>query len=319
MGESVNPLVSIVTPSYNQGRFIRQTIESVLSQDYAPIEYMVIDGGSTDETLEVLKSYGDRFYWVCEKDQGQSNAINKGWSRARGEILAWLNSDDIYLPGAISKAVAFLQKNPKVGPAYGEGYHIEENGRILERYPTEPFSRQRLKETCYICQPTVFIPKAVLDEVGLLDESLEYCMDYDLWFRIAKKYAFGYVPGYLACTRFHSETKTRGQRFKAHKEILAVVHRYTESVPPSWIYGYGHAFLERFFDRSKPWENLFFVIGLIGLSMGKFLQYNHRTPFSEYHRWWEWLRHNFKWKLLLGSSQKENNEPQIIDDKGKRD
>jgi glycosyltransferase involved in cell wall biosynthesis len=302
MGESSNPIVSIVTPSYNQGRFIGQTIESVLSQDYAPMEYMVIDGGSTDETIDILKSYGDRFYWVSEKDKGQSNAINKGWSRARGEILAWLNSDDIYLPEAISKAVAFLQNNPKAGAVYGEGYHIEENGRILERYPTEPFNWQRLKETCYICQPTVFIRKAVLDEVGLLDESLDYCMDYDLWFRIAKKYAFGYLLEYLACTRFHRETKTRGQRVKVHKEILTVVQRYSPSVHPSWIYAYGHAFLERYFDRSKAWENLFFVISLIAFSMGKFLQYNRRIPFSEYQRWWEWLKHHFKWKLLLDSN-----------------
>jgi glycosyltransferase involved in cell wall biosynthesis len=315
----LNPLVSIVTPSYNQGRFIGQTIESVLTQDYAPIEYMVIDGGSTDETIAILKSYGNRFYWISEKDKGQSNAINKGWSRSRGEILAWLNSDDIYLPGAISKAVAFLQDSQKAGAVYGEGYHIEEDGRILERYPTEPFSWQRLKEKCYICQPTVFIRKTVLEEVGFLNENLQYCMDYDLWFRIARKYVFGYVPEYLACTRFHSETKTLGQRVKVHKEILAVVRRHTQSVPPSWIYGYGHAFLERYFDRSNPWENLFFVIALIGLSMGKFLQYNHRIPFAEYRRWWKSLRQNFKSKLLLRSSREgKNNGLQIVDDKSKR-
>lgn len=289
-----NPLVTLVTPSFNQGRFIKETIESILSQNYTPIEYMVIDGGSTDETLEILKSYRNRFYWISEKDQGQSNAINKGWRRARGEILAWLNSDDIYLPGAISKAVFFLKSHPEAGAVYGEGYHIEEDGRIIERYPTEPYNRQRLAETCYICQPTVFIRRAVLEEVGFLDENLQYCMDYDLWFRIVKKYAFGYVPEYLACTRFYRESKTLGQRVKVHKEILRVVHRHNQLVPPSWIYGYGHAFLERYLDRSKPLGNFFFIIGLIGLSMSKFLEYNHRVPFSEYQRWWEWLRPHFK-------------------------
>jgi glycosyltransferase involved in cell wall biosynthesis len=206
--EPAYPLVTVVTPSFNQGRFIRETIESVLAQNYPSIEYLVIDGGSTDETLGILKKYPGRFYWVSEKDKGQANAINKGWSRARGEILAWLNSDDVYLPGAISKAVAFLQDHPEVGTGYGEGYHIDEEDQVIERYPTEPFDRERLKETCFICQPTVFIRRKVLEEVGFLDESLRYCMDYDLWFRMARKFKFGYLPEYLACTRFYKGTNT---------------------------------------------------------------------------------------------------------------
>lgn len=302
----MNPLVSIVTPSYNQGRFIKETIESVLSQDYRPVEYLVFDGGSTDETMAVLRSYGDVFSWVSEKDKGQSNAINKGWSRARGEILAWLNSDDIYLPGAISKAVAFLQDHPECGAVYGEGYHIEENGKIIERYPTEPFDRKRLTETCYICQPTVFIRKEVLQEIGFLDEGLRYSMDYDLWFRIARRYDFGYLPEYLASTRFYRETKTLGQKVQVHKEILEVVHRYHQSVPASWVYGYSHAFLEKYLDRSKPLENLIFIMGLIVLSLEKFLAYNHRVPRAECQLWWGWLKHHFKWKKLRGPQSTVN-------------
>jgi glycosyltransferase involved in cell wall biosynthesis len=294
----LNPLVSIVTPSYNQGRFIGQTIESVLSQDYAPIEYMVIDGGSTDETIAILKSYGDRFYWVSEKDKGQSNAINKGWSRSRGEILAWLNSDDVYLPGAISKAVQFLETHPEIGAVYGEGYHIESGGQIIERYPTEPFNRTRLIETCYICQPTVFIRKSVLENVGPLDEGLHFGMDYDLWFRIAKKHDFGYIPEYLASTRFYHDTKTLAHRVQAHKEILDIVYRHYQRVPPSWVLGYGHAFWERYLDRSQPWQNFFFIVGLIALSFEKFLQYNHKVPFSELNRWLNWLKNHFEWKKL---------------------
>ena len=294
----ITPLVTIVTPSYNQGRFIRETIESVLSQDYRPIEYMVFDGGSTDETTEVLKSYGDRFYWVSEKDNGQSNAVNKGWSRASGQILGWLNSDDIYLPGAISRAVDFLNHHPEVVAVYGEGYHIEEDGRIIERYPTEPFNRQRLTETCYICQPTVFIRKAVLEEIGLLDENLRYCMDYDLWFRIARRYDFGYLTEYLACTRFYRGTKTLGQKVQVHKEILEIVFRHNKSVPPSWVYAYGHALLERYFSRSSFLGNFFFVTSLIGLSLGKLLAYNHRVPIAEWRHWWQWLKHNFRWKYF---------------------
>ncbi len=293
-----NPLVSIVTPSYNQGRFIRETIESVLSQDYSSIEYIVLDGGSTDETLEILKSYGDRFHWVSEKDHGQAHAINKGWRQARGDIFAWLNSDDVYLPGSITKAVDYLGKNPETGAVYGEGYHIREDGTIIERYPTEPFDAQRLKETCFICQPTVFIRRKVLEDVGFLDESLKYSMDYDLWFRIAKKYPWGYIPEFLACTRFYLATKTLGQRAAVHREILSVVFHHNQTVPPSWIYGYGHAVLEQYLDRSKPWVNPIFVAALIGLSTWKFLHYNHRVPPGEYRRWWQWLRNYFHWKWL---------------------
>lgn len=290
--------MTVVTPSYNQGRFIRETIESILSQDYSPLEYMIMDGGSTDETLEILKDYGDRLHWVSEKDRGQSHAINKGWGRARGEVLAWLNSDDIYLPGAISKAVDYFEKNAGAGAIYGEGYHIREDGTVIERYPTEPFNAQRLKETCFICQPTVFIRKRVVEDVGFLDESLKYSMDYDLWFRIAKRYAWGYVPEFLACTRFYAATKTLGQRAAVHREILSVVYRHYRTVPPSWIYGYGHAVLEQHLNRSKPWVNPIFVVALIGLSTWKFLQFNHRVPASEYRRWWQWLRHFFHWKWL---------------------
>ncbi len=297
--ELTNPLVSIVTPSYNQGRFIQETIESVLSQDYSPIEYMIIDGQSTDETCEILKSYQDRFFWISEKDRGQAHAINKGWRRSRGEILAWLNSDDVYLPGAVSKAVTFLANHQEVGAIYGEGYHIEADGQVMERYPTEPYDSNRLAETCIICQPTVFIRRSVLDEIGFLDETLQYCMDYDFWFRISKKFTWGYLSEYLASTRFYSQTKTLGQRVKVHKEILQVVYRHNGYVPPSWIYGYSHAFWENYFERTKPLENSLFIIGLILLSMEKFMVYNRRVPASEWRRWWNWLTAHLSWKSFF--------------------
>lgn len=291
-------MVSIVTPSFNQGRYIRETIESVLSQNYTPIEYLVIDGGSADETVSILKNYGNRFYWVSEKDRGQSHAINKGWRRAKGEILAWLNSDDIYLPGAVRKAVEFLERNPTVGAVYGEGYHIREDGTIIERYPTEPFNPQRLKETCFICQPTVFVRRKILDDVGYLDESLKFCMDYDLWFRITKKYSWGYLPDFLACTRFYADTKTLSQKSAVHREILMVVYRHHHSVPPSWVYAYGHAVLEKYLDRKKPWIIPFFILGLISLSSWEFFKYNRRVPFSELRLWLEWVKHHFPRKWL---------------------
>jgi glycosyltransferase involved in cell wall biosynthesis len=296
----MNPLVTVVTPSYNQGQFVRETIESVLSQDYSPLEYLVIDGGSTDGTLEVLKSYGERLFWISEKDDGQADAVNKGWRRARGEILGWLNSDDIYLPGAVSKAVAALQDNPSVAAVYGEGYHIDKAGNVLERYPTEPFSRSRLAETCYICQPTVFMRRSVLESVSLLDKQLKYCMDYDLWFRFARSHDMAHIPDYLACTRLYPETKTLGQRAKAHREILDVVCRECGAVPASWVYGYAHAVLVPTFDRTHRLGNSLFVLGLVAIAMKTFLQYNHRIPLSEFRRWYGWFRQHFQWTHLSG-------------------
>ncbi len=302
----MQPLVTIVTPSFNQGHFIHETIESVLSQDYRPVEYIVMDGGSTDETLDILESYGDRFHWVSEKDKGQTHAINKGWHKAQGTYLAWLNSDDIYLPGAVSQAVAFLEKNPTIGAVYGEGYHIEENGDIIERYPTEPFDRKRLIETCFICQPTVFIRRSVLEQVGFLDENLHYCMDYDLWFRIAKHNEMGHIKEYLACTRLYKETKTLGQRVQAHQEILQVVHRHTNSVPPSWVYGYAHAVLERHLDRTQKVGNFLFVLGLVFLGIKTFLKFNHRVPISEFYRWCGWVRRNFRRDVFFPPRRNES-------------
>ena len=290
------PLITVVTPSYNQGRFIKDTIESVLSQDYSPVEYMVMDGGSSDETISILNNYRDRFYWVAEKDKGQSNAINKGWGRAQGDILAYLNSDDIYLPQALSKAATYLVKHPEVAAVYGEGYHIKEDGTVIERYPTEPYNRKRLAETCFICQPTVFVRRSVLEEIGFLDESLSYCMDYDLWFRIAERCTWGYLPEYLACTRLYSETKTMGKRAEAHKEIMKVVYRHNHFVPPNWIYAYGHALCERYFNRGKKWGNRLFIMMLICISLIKFMEYNHYVPRSEWSRWREWVMCNFRTK-----------------------
>ncbi len=154
------PLVTVVTPSFNQARFIRQTIESVLTQSYPRIEYLVMDGGSTDETRAILESYGDRLAWVSAPDRGQTDAINKGWRRARGTIVAYLNSDDTYLPGAVEKAVAGLCAYPEAGALYGEGYHVDEAGRVIDRYPTEPFDMSERRCTRRSSAPSAGISDA---------------------------------------------------------------------------------------------------------------------------------------------------------------
>lgn len=233
------PLVSIITPSYQQGKYIQETIESVLNQDYINIEHIVIDGGSTDNTLDILKSYshlGDRFYWVSEKDRGQSHAVNKGIHMAKGDIIGWLNSDDTYLPQAVSKAVKTLVEHKEWGMVYGRANYTDEHSRVIGPYPVEPFSHQRLYETCYICQPAAFIRKHVLDAVGGIDENFHFCMDYDLWMRISKNYEFGYIPQNLATSRMHSESKTMTlyHRLGLPEIIRASIKNYG-SVSEHWL------------------------------------------------------------------------------------
>jgi len=232
------PFVTIVTPSFNQGKFIRETIESVLNQDYPNIEYWVIDGGSTDETIDILKSYGDSINWVSEKDCGQADAVNKGISRAQGSIIGWLNSDDTYLEGSISHVVNFMNDHPEADMIYGEGYFIDTNSNIIDRYNTEKFNRKRLAETCMICQPTVFLTKEIVNKVGLLDENLDLCMDYELWMKIADIGKVMYTSKYLATSRMYAENKTLSRRKEVHKEICNTIYKHYGYVPFIWIYGY---------------------------------------------------------------------------------
>ena len=232
------PLVSVITPSYNQGQFIQQTIESVLNQDYANIEYIVIDGGSTDETIAILNSYGNKIIWVSEKDEGQADAVNRGIRMASGEIIGWLNSDDTYLPGSIRKAVSFFNKYSNVQMLYGEAYYTDKEGNITSRYPTKPFNYDNLAHECFICQPSAFIRKNVLFDVGLLRKDLQLCMDYELWMRIGKKYTIASIPDYFSTSRLYSENKTLGRRDEVYKEIFKTVKHHYGYVPISWVYGY---------------------------------------------------------------------------------
>jgi glycosyltransferase involved in cell wall biosynthesis len=287
------PLVTVVTPSFNQGRFIRETIDSVLGQGYPAVEYLVMDGGSTDGTVDVLKDYGERIAWVSEPDGGQSAAINKGWRQARGTVLAYLNSDDTYLPGAVERAVAALRQQPEVDVVYGEGYHVDVAGRILDRYPTEPFSPERLAEACFICQPTVFIRRRAAERVGYLDESLQFCMDYDLWIRLACVARFAHVPEYLATSRLHPDNKTLSQSARVHAEILRVVWRHFGHVPPSWVYAYANAVLGP--RPTTAWAATRFTARLIALTGVTLVRYNRRIPLSALARWprlfrWAWRR-----------------------------
>ena len=220
-------LVSIVTPSYNQARFIEGTIQSVLSQDYPQIEYLVVDGGSTDHSADIIRRYADRLTgWVSEKDRGQTDAINKGFARATGEILAWINSDDTYEPGAVSAAVEFLREHPEVGMVYGDCNYINEQGEVIGRFHSKQTSYRRIRQGYnHIPQQTMFFRAELWKQLGPLDPSFHFAMDYDLWTRIAARSEIKYGPQTWANFRLHTSAKTLMADDRFWPEMLRVHYR----------------------------------------------------------------------------------------------
>lgn len=221
------PLVSIVTPSFNQARFLEATIQSVLSQNYPRLEYMIVDGGSTDGSLEIIKKYASRLtWWISEKDQGQTDALNKGFGHARGDILAWLNSDDTYEPGAVAGAAKFLQMHREVGLVYGDANYIDENGRRVGRFPAAQTDLRLLRQGfVHIPQQASFFRGELWRTLGPLDPSFYFAMDYDLWVRIASRAALKYLPETWANFRLHAAGKTLAADDRCWPEMLRVHYR----------------------------------------------------------------------------------------------
>jgi glycosyltransferase involved in cell wall biosynthesis len=228
------PLVSIVTPSYNQGRFLEATIRSVSEQDYPRLEYMVIDGGSSDESVAVIRRYAEQLaYWESQPDRGQAHAVNKGLQRARGEILGWLNSDDLLAPAAVRLAVEVFQSLPGVDVVYGRLRRIDETGRPVPT-PSLPkdrleFDRSQVIGECIVNQPGAFWRRSIMERVGWLDERLEYSLDYEYWMRMALAGAkFKRLDRVMADFRLSAGSKTVGQtaaqareQFQTLEEALA--------------------------------------------------------------------------------------------------
>lgn len=220
-------LVSIVTPSYNQARFLEDTIQSVLGQTYPHIEYIVIDGGSTDGSREIVERYASRLAgWVSERDQGQTDAINKGFARATGEILAWINSDDTYLPYAVEEAVAYLRDHPEAAMVYGDANLVDESGQVLGRFPARQTDLARLRRGfVHIPQQAAFFRAELWRQVGPLDPSFYFAMDYDLWVRLAKLAPLHYHPRLWANFRLHSTGKSVASDDRCWPEMLRVHYR----------------------------------------------------------------------------------------------
>jgi glycosyltransferase involved in cell wall biosynthesis len=221
------PLVSIITPSFNQARYLEATIQSVLSQNYTRLEYIIVDGGSTDGSVEIIKKYeGKLAWWVSEKDQGQTDAINKGLAHAKGDILAWINSDDAYEPNAISSAVDFLQAHPEIGLVYGDANYINEAGSVIGRFPAAQTDLVRLRRGyVHIPQQAAFFRADLWRVVGPLDPSFYFAMDYDLWVRLAARSQVKYVPQTWANFRLHTSGKTISADDRCWPEMLRVHYR----------------------------------------------------------------------------------------------
>jgi glycosyltransferase involved in cell wall biosynthesis len=222
------PLISIVTPTLNQAGFIENTIDSVLNQGYPKLEYLVIDGGSVDGTHEILKSYEGHLSWWIEPDIGQSGAINQGWKNAGGEILAWINSDDFYFSDTLNRVGNYFLQHDNVDMLYGKCDYVDLGGRFLRPYPTQKFNYEALliKTNNYIPQPAVFFRRRILDEVGYLDEALDYVMDFEFWLRIGRFCNVIHIPDCLAAMRLHPEAKSISKLDKFGSELVEVYESY---------------------------------------------------------------------------------------------
>jgi glycosyltransferase involved in cell wall biosynthesis len=219
--------LSFVIPTRNQGRFLRQCIDSCLAQAIPDAEVVVIDGASTDDTREILAGYGERVRWISEPDSGQSDAINKGVRTACGEIIAWINSDDYYAgPRAIRQLLAVFESDARVDIAYGDGLRVDVNGASLGTYRAKPITRVAEIVTHpagFVLQPTLLFRRQLFLDVGGVDESLHYTMDYELWIRMfAAARATRYLPVVIACARYHSDAKSIAAMGKQIREAYKV-------------------------------------------------------------------------------------------------
>jgi glycosyltransferase involved in cell wall biosynthesis len=232
------PLVSIVTPSFNMARYLPRTIDSVLTQDYPKIDYLVLDAGSTDDTPRILAACPGRLRYRIAPDKGPADAIHLGLAEAGGEILAYLNADDTYEPGAVAAAVAYLAEHPEIDVVYGDGQWIDENGGLLGRYPTRPFDPRLLARECFICQPAAFM-RARAYRACEIDPDIRASFDYDLWVRMAKQGCrFAYLPRHLANTRVHGNCISVHNREQVFQDSMTLLQRHYGYVPFPWVFAY---------------------------------------------------------------------------------
>jgi glycosyltransferase involved in cell wall biosynthesis len=279
---------SVLTPSYNQGRFIRATIESVLSQQIPDLQYLVMDGGSTDETVAILKEYGDRLAFVSERDEGTADAVNKGLALCQGELIGWLNSDDIYYPQALHRVGELFAAYPKIDVIYGRARHIDEHGMVIDEYPTAEWSFEALVEHCIISQPAAFFRRRVVEKYGSLAQAHKYCVDYEFWIRLARKGArFMFVPEYFAATRLHDQAKTVASRLQCHEDINDIMVEHLGYVPTRWIANYANIKSEKLVNRSE--NELGYLTMLVMYCLWADLRWNKKFSGSTFRMLGGWI------------------------------
>lgn len=278
------PKISIVTPSYNQGQFIEQTILSVINQNYPNLEYIIIDGGSTDNTIEIIKKYEKHImYWVSEPDRGQTHALNKGFAKCTGDIMAYLNSDDYYAEGVFFR-ISEIFKDPSVNIINGECAWFWEGSDKINIQKARNVSYQRLLKywigDVIPAQPSVFFRKSVLDHVGYPDESLIYGMDVDMWIKMSKYYQFTTVNELFSYYRFHKASKTGGPGLfkKFRPEWLKLSQRELKSQSLSFKFSY---YVSRYFYLFRVWfyELRIKIFAITGIPIGNVLSDNRGVSF----------------------------------------
>jgi glycosyltransferase involved in cell wall biosynthesis len=253
---TILPRITVITPSLNQGEYIRQTIESVLGQDYPDLEYIVMDGGSTDGTIHILKEFEHRLAWVSERDRGQSHAINKGLQRATGEVIAFLNSDDMYGPGALRKVGEFFARHPRASWLTGRCRVIDRDGHEVRRAVTfyknmwlRLGSYRALLVLDYVSQPATFWHRRVVEKVGFFDETLHFAMDYDYSLRVGREFRLWVVNEYLADFRIHPTSKGGASAHTQFGEDLEIAKKYTSSLVLRGLHAIHNAMIVTLYRR----------------------------------------------------------------------
>lgn len=235
------PRITVVTPSYNQAEFLERTIQSVLNQGYPNLEFIIIDGGSTDGSVEIIRKYEKQLaYWVSEQDAGQTDAINKGWKKATGQIIAYLNSDDTYMPQAMKNVASYFGRHPEVDAVYGTCNLIDEYDKVINVWEPSKFNLKALIRCgiSTIPQQTVFFRSKILDDIGFLDSSLRHVMDYEYWIRIGQKFNFKKIPYIIANFRVQANSKTSLECNTQWLESCRIRAKYSDESKFQWAVGY---------------------------------------------------------------------------------